>query len=141
MPSFVSARIAAVLASALKEEQITGFAFQQVDRDRGLLLDHVGGCERIQKTPLPLAYVVKIRQFIFLFLVSLPFALITRVGWLTPLFATLVAYPLLALDEIGAELQQPFSTASLNHLPLDEICATIERNLLAMLELEQKSEN
>ncbi|HEV7223249.1 MAG TPA: bestrophin family ion channel, partial [Pirellulales bacterium] len=67
----------------------------------------------------------------------LPFALITRVGWLTPLVTVLVAYPLLALDQIGAELQQPFSKASLNHLPLDEICATIEGNLLAQLELEQ----
>jgi len=36
----------------------------------------------------------------------------------------------LVLDEIGAELQYPFSPRSLNHLPLDEICATIERNLL-----------
>ena len=49
----------------------------------------------------------------------------------------LVAYPMLALDEIGAELQQPFSTASLNHLPLDDICATIDRNLLAQLEQDK----
>lgn len=137
MPSYVSARIAALLADALKRQQIAGFAFQQADRDRALLLDHLGGCERIQKTPLPRAYAVKIRQFIFLFLLALPFALITRVGWLTPLVTILVAYPILALDEIGAELQQPFSKASLNYLPLDEICATIERNLLAQLKLEQ----
>ncbi len=137
MPSYVSARIAARLASALKLQQISGFAFQRADRDRALLLDHLGGCERILKTPLPLAYAVKIRQFIFVFLVALPFALIARVGWLTPLVVMLVAYPMLALDEIGAELQQPFSTASLNHLPLDEICATIERNLLAQLEPKQ----
>jgi putative membrane protein len=134
MPSYISARIATQLACALKQEQMSGFAFQQADRDRALLLDHVGGCERISKTPLPLAYAVKIRQFIFLFLLALPFALITRVGWLTPLVATLAAYPILALDEIGAELQRPFSTASLNHLPLDEICATIEGDLLAQLE-------
>jgi ion channel-forming bestrophin family protein len=137
VPSYVSAKIAARLAEALKLQQISGFAFLQVDRDRALLLDHVGGCERIMKTPLPLAFVVKIRQLIFVFLLALPFVLVTRVGWLTPLVAMLVAYPLLALDEIGAELQQPFSTASLNHLPLDDICATIESNLLAQLETAQ----
>jgi putative membrane protein len=137
MPSYVSARIAGLLADALKRQQIAGFAFQQADRDRALLLDHLGGCERIRKAPLPRAYAVKIRQFIVLFLLALPFALITRVGWLTPLVTILVAYPILALDKIGAELQQPFSKASLNHLPLDEICATIEGNLLAQLELEQ----
>jgi ion channel-forming bestrophin family protein len=46
----------------------------------------------------------------------------------------LLALPLLAVDKIGTELQYPFSPDSLNHLPLDEICATIEGNLLAMLE-------
>ncbi|HEX3658667.1 MAG TPA: bestrophin family ion channel, partial [Pirellulales bacterium] len=107
---------------------------QQADRQRAQLLDHIGGCERIQKTPLPLAYAVKIRRFIFLFLIALPFALIARVGWLTPLLTMLIAYPILALDEIGSELQQPFLTTSLNHLPLDEICATIERDVLAQLE-------
>jgi putative membrane protein len=136
LPSYVSARIAAILAGALAEQQMSGFAFQQADRDRSQLLDHLGGCERIRKTPLPLAYAVKIRQFIVVFLVALPFGLIARIGWLTPLVTILVAYPILALDEIGAELQQPFSTASLNHLPLDEICATIEGDLLAHLDRE-----
>ncbi|HEV3343851.1 MAG TPA: bestrophin family ion channel [Pirellulales bacterium] len=137
MPSYVSGRVAALLAGALSDQQIPGFAFQQADRDRSLLLDHIGGCERIRKTPLPLAYAVKIRQFIVVFLLALPFGLIARIGWLTPLVTILVAYPILALDEIGAELQQPFSTASLNHLPLDEICATIEGDLLAQLERER----
>lgn len=134
MPSYVSARIAAQLAAALSGGQISGFAFLQADRDRALLLDHAGGCERILKSPLPRAYAIKIRQLVFVFLAALPFALITRVGWLTPLVTILTAYPLLALDEIGDELQRPFSTASLNHLPLDELCATIERNLLALVE-------
>ena len=137
MPSYVSAKIAAQLANALKLQNLSGYGFLQIDRDRALLLDHIGGCERIKKTPLPTAYAVKIRQFIFLFLVTLPFGLITRIGWLTPVVVTLVAYPILALDEIGAELQQPFSTASLNHLPLDEICATIESDLMAQLQSEQ----
>ncbi len=136
MPSYVSAKIAALLATALDREEISGFAFLEADRDRALLLDHAGGCERIAATPLPQAYVIKIRQLVFLFLVALPFALISRVGWLTPLITIITAYPLLALDEIGAELQRPFLTASLNHLPLDELCATIERNLLAQLESE-----
>lgn len=133
MPTYVSAQIAALLAGPLEQSQMPGFAFQQADRQRAQLLDHLGGCERIQSTPLPIAYAVKIRRFIFLFILALPFAMIARVGWLTPALTMLVAYPLLALDEIGAELQQPFSISSLNHLPLDEICIRIENNLLAQL--------
>ena len=44
-----------------------------------------------------------------------------------------VAYPLLALDEIGDALKAPFSARTLNHLRLDQICLTIEDDLLAML--------
>ena len=93
----------------------------------------IGGCERIRKTPLPRAYAINIRRFIFLFLATLPFALLNRVGnWLTAPVTVLVAYPILALDQIGVELQNPFDTRNLGHLPLDAICETIERNLLAL---------
>lgn len=134
MPSYASAQIAAALVGLVEQEKISGFAFQQIDRQRALLLDHLGGCERIQSTPLPLAYRVEIRRFIFFFLIALSLAMLSRIGWLTPLITMLVAYPLLALDEIGSQLQQPFFESSLNHLPLDAICARIEADLLAQLE-------
>ena len=51
----------------------------------------------------------------------------------------LVAYPILGLDQIGVELQNPFSTRSLSHLPLDDIAETIERDLLALLDFEPET--
>ncbi len=39
----------------------------------------------------------------------------------------------LALDHIADDLQKPFSTGSINHLPLNDITTTIETNLLALL--------
>ena len=51
----------------------------------------------------------------------------------------MVAYPLMALDQIGIELQNPFSKANLSHLPLGNISATIEKNLLGLLEAHQTS--
>jgi putative membrane protein len=67
------------------------------------------------------------------FLFALPFALLDKVGILTPLVTMFVAYPILALDQTGYELQQPFSTNHLGHLPLDEISQTIETNLENLL--------
>ena len=52
---------------------------------------------------------------------------------LIPFITVLVAYPVVALDQIGIELQNPFSEAKLNGLPLDDITATIERNLTGLL--------
>lgn len=137
MPSQVTREIARLLRVATDAGTMDRFAFIQADRERALLIDHIGGCERILKTPLPRTYSIKIRRFVLLFLLVLPFGLLSRVGDLTPFVTMLVAYPLLALDRIGEELQNPFSTDRLSHLPLSDICETIQRNLLDMLRAER----
>lgn len=134
IPSTVAHRIGTTLRAGRDRQDLDGFALLAIEPQRAALIDAIGGCERILKTPLPLAYRIEIRRFLVLFLASLPFALVERVEWLTPAVTVLVALPLLAIDKIGTELQYPFSTDSLNHLPLDEICATIERDLRALLE-------
>jgi putative membrane protein len=139
MPSFVALKLGDLLHEACERLEMDRFAFIQVDRERALLIDHIGACERIAKTPLPRAYSIKIRRFIVMFLLMLPFALLHRLDgdWLVPFITMLVAYPLLSLDQIGVELENPFSTSNLSHLPLDDISATIERNLLGVLKVKQ----
>ena len=134
MPSAVSRTLADLLRDAL-DGGMDPLAFNQIEAQRGLLIDDLGGCERILKTPLPIAYSIQIRRFIVLFLLTLPFGIVDKVFyWLTPIATMFAAYPMLALDKIGTELQFPFSPTRLNHLPLDDITTTIERNLLALLE-------
>jgi putative membrane protein len=135
MPGRVAFQLARLLEQALVDCNMSPYAFLQIDRERSLLIDHIGACERILKTPIPLVYSIKIRRFLFLFLLSLPFALLHRIGvdLLVPVITMMVAYPLIALDQIGIELQHPFSQRHLSHLPLDAICQTIESNLLAHL--------
>jgi len=79
-------------------------------------------------------YAIKVRQFIALFLLTLPLSLLHRLesDWLIPLITMVVAYPLVALDQISVELQNPFSNLNLSHLPLDDLSATIERNVTAL---------
>jgi ion channel-forming bestrophin family protein len=132
MPGFVALLIADHLRAACDRMGMDRFAFLEADRDLASLLEYIGGCERIRKTPLPRMYSIQIHQFIALFLVTLPFGLLKKVGWLTPIVTALVAYPILALDEIGNLLQAPFSPRTPNHLPLDDICRTIENDLFAM---------
>lgn len=138
MPSYVALRFAGMLKEARESLQLDGFSYLQIDKERASLIDHIGACERILKTPLPLVYSIKIRRFIMLFLLTLPFALLHRMqgDWLIPLVTILVGYPLISLDQIGVELQSPFSKANLGHLPLDEISANIERNVTGLLKVE-----
>jgi putative membrane protein len=135
MPGYVAMKLSELLRDACDEFDMDRFGFMQVDKERVRLIDHIGGCERILKTPIPRLYAIKIRRFIALFLLTLPFALLhhTISDWLVPIVAMFVAYPLFSLDQIGVELQNPFTQSNLSHLSLDDICATIEENLIDML--------
>ena len=136
MPNAAAFVLARLLRAA--GSRMTPFAFLQVDRERAALIDHLGGCERILKTPLPRVYAIKVRRFIALYLLVLPLALLHRMdaAWLVPVVTMMVAYPLFSLDQIGVELQNPFSTRNLSHLPLDAITATIEGNVTALADAD-----
>lgn len=138
MPGHTARKLADLLRDACERLAMDRFAFLQIDKERAQLIDHIGACERILKTPLPRVYAIKIRRFIVLFLATLPLALLHKLngGWLIPLITMLVAYPLLSLDQIGVELQNPFAQSNVSHLPLGDISATIERNVLALLKEE-----
>ncbi|MHC5542086.1 bestrophin family protein [Singulisphaera rosea] len=133
MPTYVSLRIAEILREGYDGLTIDRFALLEAEKSRALLIDHLGGCERILNSPLPMAYAIDIRRFIVLFLSTLPFALLPKLGSLTPLATIMIAYPIMALDDIGSELQNPFDSHKVGHFPLDRVCSTIETQLFALL--------
>jgi ion channel-forming bestrophin family protein len=139
MPSFIALMLGDLLHEAREKLEMDGFAFIQVDQERALLIEHIGACERIAKTPLPRAYSINIQGFIVIFLLMLPFSLLHQLDsdWLVPFITMLVAYLFLSLDQIGVELENPFSTSNLSHLPLDEISSDIERGVLSLLKVTQ----
>jgi putative membrane protein len=117
------------------------FAFLQAQRERTGLVDHLGGCERILSTPLAKVYSIAIRRFILFYLATLPFALLHKFEkeWMVPIITFVIAHPVLVLDQLGVELQQPFATRSINHLPLDAICRNIEKDLMGLLAMSDAS--
>lgn len=131
MSMYVSVKIAGIL-NTLKKRGLDPFAFLRAETERSQLIDAIGACERIKNTRMPLVLAIKTRRFILLFLLLLPLALVDRAGWFTPLIVALASYPLFSLDEIGAELQNPFSARNLSHLPLDGICKNISGNIMAL---------
>ena len=93
------------------------------------LVDYLGGCERIRRTPTPYGFVLLVRRCIVIFLASLPLALVENQGLRTIFLTMLVAYPVLMIEALASELDDPFGHDA-NDLPLSRICATIEKNLL-----------
>ena len=106
MPTYWGSQIVQLLGQ-LRAFGLDGFAFHQAERERALLIDAIGACERIRNTPMPLVLAIKARRFIVLFLLLLPIAFADRIGWMTPFGGGLASYPLCSLDEIGAEVQNP----------------------------------
>ena len=76
------------------------------------------------KTPIPFAYAHHIKAFLFIFCLTVPFAMVEAMAWYTPLAAVVLAFALLGIDEIGVEIEDPFGDDP-NDLPLDRIGATI----------------
>lgn len=92
------------------------------------LVDILGGCERILKTPMPLAYAIKLKQLLLIYCLLLPFELVGGLGWWTGPILAFISLILLGIEEIGAEIEEPFGHDP-NDLPLDLICATMLRNV------------
>ncbi|HEY9903794.1 MAG TPA: bestrophin family ion channel [Candidatus Sericytochromatia bacterium] len=103
------------------------------------LVDILGGCERILKTPIPLAYAIHLKQLLLLYCLLLPFQFVAQLGWWTGPMVALVSFTLFGIEEIGIEIENPFGYDT-NDLPLDAICATMRRNIEDLITLTPGTE-
>ncbi|MEG3859968.1 bestrophin family protein [Microcoleus sp. herbarium12] len=92
------------------------------------MIDTLGGCERILKTPIPLAYAIHLKQLLLLYCLALPFQMVKDLSWGTGPVVALISFTLFGIEEIGIEIENPFGLDA-NDLPLDNICATMQRNI------------
>src|SRR5262245_25496646 len=127
----VSNRMTRVLVEALDRGITSDIIHTSLDQNVQLLVDYVGGCERIRKTPLPFAYVVHLRRALVIYCFTLPFALVETFGWVTVLDVLFVSYIFFGIEEIGVETEGPFGNDA-NDLPLQDICETIQNNVYAL---------
>ncbi|OUC16310.1 MAG: hypothetical protein B0A82_01930 [Alkalinema sp. CACIAM 70d] len=93
------------------------------------LVGALSGCERILKTPMPLAYAIHLKQLLLIYCLVLPFQMVKDLGWLVAPVVIIISFTLLGIEEIGLEIENPFGKDA-NDLPLENFCATIERNVM-----------
>jgi ion channel-forming bestrophin family protein len=98
------------------------------------LVDNLGACERILKTPMPLAYSIHLKQLLLLYCYLLPFQIVESLGWWTALIVALISFTLFGIEAIGLEIENPFGYDA-NDLPLDMICQTMNRNMDDLISL------
>lgn len=120
------------LADAAARGWLTDLRLLALDQTMTDLTALQGGCERIKKTPIPLAYRFFTHTFVRVFCVLLPFALVDQLGLATVAASLAVTFVFVVLDRIGRIVEDPFS-ANINALPLTAICRTIEIDLRGQL--------
>jgi putative membrane protein len=98
------------------------------------MIDVLGGCERILKTPIPLAYAIHLKQLLLLYCLALPFQMVKDLTWGTGLVVALISFTLFGIEEIGIEIENPFGHDD-NDLPLNNICAAMQRNMDDLISL------
>ena len=128
VPDALLAAMADRLAILYRAGTLDTIAMAQFDGTLATLGNMQGGAERIKNTPLPRQYTIFPKVFVQLFCVLLPLAQVTDLGIATPLGSTLVGFLFLALDRVGADLENPFEN-DVYDVPLTSITRTIEINL------------
>lgn len=99
------------------------------------LLDILGACERIKKTPIPFSYSVYIKVFISIYCLLLPIGLYMDFGLYTVPLTMFIAFAMIGLELMAQEIEEPFGL-DCNDLPTGDIAMTIKRNVHELLENE-----
>jgi len=133
VPAYIVARIYDRLERWRLAEQLGGFELLFLDRHAAALLDVCGACERILKTPISGGYRRFIQQSIGVYVLTLPWGLVDTVGWWTAPVTMVVAYMMIGIEVLAEQAEDPFGTDP-DDLPLDAICATIDRSLDEIIE-------
>lgn len=137
IPNELASRILARVYSK-KLEQSEGMEwmlFFKEDIDN--FTNSTGACERIRKTPIPFSYSVFLKKFIFVYVMTLPFAYVFLLNyWVIPVVC-IVFYVLASLELIAEEIEDPFGSDA-NDLPTDQLSYTIQSSVEAILPLENK---
>ncbi len=127
-PNFIVNLMYQRFSKLYREKVITGDHFFVMDKELKDFADIYGACERIKNTPIPYSYNMFIKKFIFIFVVTLPFAFVTTSGYLTVPCVVVIMYVLLSVELIAEEIEDPFG-GDINDLPMDELAAKIKSNV------------
>lgn len=115
-----------------KQQKITGDQLINLDKELKDFIDIVGACERIRNTPIPYSYMMYVKKFIAIYIVTLPFGFVTQSGYLTVPIVVIITFVLMSVELIAEEIEDPFGK-DLNDLPTDELSLKIKDNITEIL--------
>ncbi|KAI9092671.1 Bestrophin/UPF0187 [Phlyctochytrium arcticum] len=137
LPLEISFHIGAYIMKVRDTAQIDVSQFGCMNNALNLAIECFSGFERIRNTPLPFAYSIHLKQTLIVYLLSLPFQLVTGNKWGTIPLLFLASFTLLGLEAIGGEIENPFGLDD-NDLPVDDICDMIHAEVVSIMDRPDK---
>lgn len=114
------------------QQDLTGEQMLMLNEEFSTLTNVCGACERIKNTPIPYAYSVFIKKFIFFYVITLPFGWVSNLGYFIIPVIVFIFYALTSLEIIAEEIENPFGTDA-DDLPIDQICHNIRKHVSEIL--------
>ncbi len=109
-------------------KKITGDQLIILNNELQSFTDICGACERIKNTPIPYSYSAFIKKFIFIYVLTLPFAYVFILGYFVIPVVVFIFYVLASLELIAEEIEDPFGTDD-NDLPTKKIAENIKKHV------------
>jgi ion channel-forming bestrophin family protein len=131
-PNKISALMYERVNAMYKKDELTAEQMLNVDKELKDLIDLMGACERIRNTPIPYSYMMYVKKFIFIYIVTLPFGFVTQSGYLTVPIVLVITFVLMSVELIAEEIEDPFGR-DINDLPTDELAVKIKDNVREIL--------
>lgn len=120
------------LRIAKKDKRLNAYQQVEIDNTLSRLCDAMGKCERIKNTIFPTTYSMYIRMTLCLFILLLPFGLISLLSWFAVPLITIIGGTFFLIEKMAIHLQDPFENRPTD-TPVTAISNTIEKNLMQML--------
>ena len=109
-------------------KKITGDQLLILNNELQSFTDICGACERIKNTPIPYSYSAFIKKFIFIYVLTLPFAYIFILSYFVIPVVVFIFYVLASLELIAEEIEDPFG-GDANDLPTKKIAENIKKQV------------
>ena len=125
---FLLQKMYIIINTLRNEDKIRFEQYMVLDTHLANLTDLIGGCERINNTPVPSAFAFFVKQGMLFYALIFPFGWAEDFGYLIIPLILMIVYILLGLEILAEELECPFG-ADDNDLPLDLIAINLTKSI------------
>lgn len=131
-PNIITKWLYEAIKKMKTEEHISEEEMLLLDINLKSFADIIGACERIRNTPIPYSYSIFLKKFIFIYVTTIPLAIITWFGYFSCLITVFIFYVLVSMEILAEEIEDPFGRDD-NDLPTDDLSKKIKLNVKEIL--------